>query len=161
MSKEIKKLEEQIARLEKEHDAILKLKRPVKNVEIKASRSGNSEATAIVIFSDWHIEETVKPSTVFNRNKFNLDIAEQRAKECFTKTARLIKKEQQDVVIKDCIVGLLGDFITGAIHDENLETCALRPVEAVIRVRNILHAGIVYLLANTDVNYTFVCSVGN
>lgn len=160
--KQVDELQNALEEVTRERDAFLKLsKRPVK-VDIKAAASSDkSEATAIVLFSDWHFEEEVHPATVFHRNKYNLSVAEQRAKECFTKTARLIRKEQQDVVIKECLVGLLGDFITGSIHEENLETCLLRPVSAIQHVRNVLHSGILYLLANTDVMFTFVCAVGN
>lgn len=161
MKRELKAAQALAAQYKRELDAMFELKKSKSNVVIKATKGAGSEATAIVLLSDFHYEEIVKPSAVFNRNRYNLDIAYSRATQCFTKIARLIKKEQQDVVIKDCIVGLLGDFITSRIHEENLENCALRPIEALIQVRAVLDAGIRYLLANTDVNFTFVCCAGN
>lgn len=162
MSKaEILALQQEVDKLQAEKDALITLRQKPKKVVIKPSRPGDSEATAIVLFSDWHYEEEVRPASVFGRNRYNVSIAAQRANECFAKTVRLLKKEKQDVAIKECIVGLLGDFITGNIHEENVETAQLQPIEAIICVRNVLHEGIRYLLANTDVNFTFVCSAGN
>jgi hypothetical protein len=59
-------------------------------------------------------------------------------------------------------VWLGGDLITGDIHDELLERAAMPPGEAMLTVRDWIHAGLVQLLAELpDVCITVPCSVGN
>ena len=53
---------------------------PVELVEIEAKTAGLKKEgnTGFLIASDWHVEETVKASTVLGKNEFNLEIAEKR-----------------------------------------------------------------------------------
>ena len=125
------------------------------------SRTGKSEAVAVAVASDWHIEEPVEPSSVNGMNEFNLEIAEMRAKMFFERTLRLVKKERQDVKISTLVLGLLGDFITGNIHEEMLVTNLLKPMDAMLKARDMLEGGIRFLLENSDLSIVCVCCVGN
>jgi hypothetical protein len=120
-----------------------------------------SEATVVVLASDWHVEEEVVPATVNFLNKYNLDIAKKRAHTFFERIVRLVTKEQQDVKIKHVVVFLGGDFITGRLHEENLETCLLRPVDAMIYAQELIASGIEFMLKNSKLSFTFVCKPGN
>lgn len=150
-----------IRRLERERDASIQF--GVKRVEriIPMPSSGKSEATAVVLCSDWHIEERVVSGTVSGLNEYNLEIAQQRAEKFWRTTARMIHIYKRDIPIKNIVVWLGGDFLSGNIHEELLETCELPPVEAAILAQDWLASGITYLLEHTDCNLEIPCSVGN
>jgi hypothetical protein len=131
-----------------------------KDIEYKA-QTNDSEAVAVMVASDFHLEELVKSEKVNGLNEFNLRVAEQRAKEFFQNGVRLLKKEQQDVKIKTLILALLGDFISSNIHEELLENCQLRPAEAIIFAEELIVGGIEYILKHTEVNLIIPCCVGN
>lgn len=145
-----------------EKAAILMLAEPKKPSPIKAVKgSGTSEATAVVIASDWHVEEEVLPQKVSYRNRFNLDISKMRAEQFFQNALRLIRKEQQDVEINTMVLGLLGDFISNNIHEELLENCLLRPIEAILYAQELIQAGIQFLVDNSKLKLVIVCHSGN
>ena len=148
--------------LEKELQASIKIKAGIKpyKFEYKVSdRKG--ESVAVVVASDWHIEETIKPETVNGLNQYTLSLAEQRTKQFFQNTLKLVQKEQNESKIETLVLALLGDFITGNIHEEFLETCSLRPMEAIIMAENLIIGGIDYLLENSDLKLVIPCAVGN
>lgn len=124
--------------------------------------SGTSEATPIIVASDWHSEEVVKAAQVNGLNEFNLDIFEKRATRFFQAGLRLVRLLNQDVKITTVVLGLLGDFITNDIHDaENSESNGLLPIDAIINVQTKLIAGIEFLLNNSRYNFLLPCKVGN
>lgn len=88
------------------------------NIVEKTKSSIDEGNTGILIASDFHIEETVKASTVLGLNEFNIDIAEKRVKNYFANAIYMVKKHS----INNLVVGLLGDFIGGYIHDELAQT---------------------------------------
>jgi len=161
INKKYSKLLERIKQVETERDAVKSLAESLESFEIKATASLHSEATAVVLASDWHIEEKVVGEKVNFKNVHNLSIAEKRAHEFFVNTVKLLNKEQKYIPINTLILALLGDFISGNIHDELLANCELAPVAAMIRVQNWINSGIKYILANTDVNLVIPCHVGN
>jgi hypothetical protein len=160
--KKIQFLIEQNEQLEKEKEVILLMQENLKPYVFTYKESTkDNEAVAFVLASDWHLEEIVNPVKVNGLNQYNLRVAEERAKQFFQNTAKLLKKEQHATKIDTLVVALLGDFISSNIHDELLENCSLRPMEAIIFAENLLIGGINYLLENTDVNLIIPCSVGN
>lgn len=127
----------------------------------KKVASEDSEAVAVVLWSDWHLEEEVKKGWVGGKNEYNLTIAEQRVNECVQNTVRLLKKEQHGARIDRMVLWLGGDFITSNIHDECVETAQLLPMEAMIFAENLIKGCIEYILKNTDVSLTIPCNAGN
>lgn len=153
-----------IRRNEKEMKALLALKKNGRNgktVHIRPTRSLKSEAVAFIVASDWHIEERIKPGSVNNLNEFNSRIAVKRAKNFFANSVRLLKIFRRDIRINTVVLALLGDFISGNIHDEIVEVAEERPMHAILKVQSLLIAGIDYLLAKTRFNFVIVCKVGN
>jgi hypothetical protein len=124
--------------------------------------SGTSEGTAVIVASDWHIEETVG-AEVGGLNVYTLDIAEQRAVSFFQSALRLINLLKQDIAIPHIVLALLGDFITNAeMHNGDMaEACSLPPTMALAKAQNLLLSGIDFLLAHTDAQFTIVCHSGN
>jgi hypothetical protein len=160
--KVIKTLIDENERLKTSLEASYKVKEGIKPYYFEYKVDDKvGESIAVAIASDWHIEETVKPETVNGLNKYTLAIADQRVEQFFINTLKLIKKEQNESKIETLVLALLGDFISGNIHDELLETCSLRPIEAIIRAENLIIGGIDYLLKNSELKLVIPCAVGN
>jgi hypothetical protein len=152
----------EITALENELGALLKMKGATYTHEITpAFTEQKSEATAVVLASDFHVEEEVRKSKVNGLNHFNLDIAKARVHQFFQRIVKMVRKEQQDIAIKELVLWLGGDFISGNIHDELLENCLLQPVEAILYAQELLASGIAYILAHTKLKITIPCSCGN
>lgn len=141
---------------------VLEAPRQYSQGKIVSVNSGEqTEATAVVLLSDWHVEETVKSSMILYQNNYNLEIAKQRAEECFIGIVKLLKKEQSHQNIDTLVLGLLGDFITGNIHQEEAPNLSLGVAQAVCFAEELLIKGIQYILDNTNVKIICPCVVGN
>lgn len=127
------------------------------NKEGKKSR----EAVAVVLLSDTHVEEIVKPQEVNGRNEHNLAISKVRMEEFFQGALRLTEICGRDVQINTMVLAFLGDFITNDIHDEMPEICELLPADAIIECQNRLASGIRFLLDNSKLNLIIPCHSGN
>ena len=152
-----------ITELEKQLEVKKSLDRnPIVLSKIKPSlSSNNNEATAVVLLSDWHWEEVVKPASVNYLNEFNKRIAEHRSEALFQTIVKYIKIHQRETSIKNLVLALLGDFISGGIHDELMEGNRLLSGEAIWEVQNRIASGIQFLLDNTDLKLIIPCSAGN
>lgn len=147
---------------EKEKKAILEMKNNTETSVIISSKSkSSSEATAFMIGSDFHVEEEVKPQTISGLNKFNLNIAEKRINAFFVNGLKLCNIVKKDIKVDNLVLALLGDFISNSIHEELMEVNLLPPVGAVIFAKNSIIPGINYLLQNSNMKLTIVCSFGN
>jgi len=162
LKRKYKALQEQVERLEIENAAILELEKDHRTHIIAPTLGlGDSEATAVAVASDWHIEEEVRQGKAIKNNRYNLNIAKKRADRFFQKIVSLTRKEQQDVTINNLVLALLGDFISGNIHEELLETCSCEPFEAIDEAQGMIESGINFLLEHTALNLIIVCHVGN
>lgn len=124
----------------------------------KSSRT--SEATAVMVASDWHAEERVGPE-VGDLNRHDLTIAERRAQQFFANGLRLVSIVGRDVDITTVVVALLGDFISNAIHDELVELNQLTPIEALSTVQGWLISGFEFALAQSRYAFVVPCHSGN
>ena len=154
----------EINRLHKDIAAYEAVSVPPSKRVIRMSRGSvkASQATAIVMASDWHVDELVKPSTVQGRNKYNPDVAKIRSQRFWNKLVMLVERNRHDTKIENLVLILGGDFISGNIHEELLESTAMRPMEAILFVQDLLDAGIRYVKANGNFKkIVVVCKDGN
>lgn len=151
-----------IERYEQELQAIDMLGNSVETMVIEPREgSGTSEATAVLLASDWHSEEHVG-NEMGGLNYHDLEIGEKRARKFFTAGLRLIRLLQQDVRIDTAILALLGDFITGQIHGaENAEKNLLPPTEAIVLAQTRIIGGLEFLLDHSKLNLKIPCHSGN
>lgn len=140
---------------------MVEVKDRVSTYTIKPTKGEGGEAVAVVLASDWHVEENVRPETVNGSNEYTMKIAKQRAEKFFQHTYQLVKKEQQDVRINTLVLALLGDFFSGNIHEELLASCEVGPQDAMLFAQNLIASGIEFLLKNTDLKIVVPCTVGN
>lgn len=151
----------EILQLREDLETILSVKDQVNTYTIHMSKSTGGEAVAVAVASDWHVEENVDPETVNGTNEYTMAIAKKRAEKFFQHTLQLVQKEQQAVKIDTLVLGLLGDFFSGNIHEELLETCEVAPNDAMLFAQNLVASGIKFLLANSKLKIIVPCCVGN
>lgn len=118
-----------------EHEAIAEFRDGIKGDGGKSHRAykyrkPSGSATAVVCLNDIHGEETVDPATINGLNEYNLEIAERRLDVVANSVLLLLDAERRKSHIRDLVVWLGGDIITGNIHEELAEENALSPIEA-------------------------------
>lgn len=159
--KHFEELVDRLDRVQRDLDAATALSDVPSTYAITPFKGATSESTAVVLASDWHIEETVKAEWVNDLNEYSLDIAKERIGHFFKLVLRMVELERANTPIPRLVLWLGGDFITGHIHEENFEVCSLMPIEAAIRAQEHLASGIDFLLENSDLDLVIPCSVGN
>lgn len=130
--------------------------------EIKSDTSATTnEVTAVAVLSDVHFAETVKSQNVNGKNEYNLKIAKARCEKFFISVAKLIAIFSKESKLNNLVLAMLGDLVNGHLRDESLENNSLMPMEEMLAVKEVLVAGINYLLDNTSVNIVCPCHSGN
>lgn len=121
-----------------------------------------NEATAIVQWSDWHVDEVVDFATVNGMNEYNKDIAKKRAFKLFENTVKLTDSQRSAVDINNLALHLGGDAIGGYIHPELQQTNSMSPLEGIFYAKELIISGIEYLLQYGKLkNIVVVTSRGN
>ncbi len=132
---------------------------PVKRRELKSSKR---EGCAVIMASDWHVEEIVDAGASPLGNVYTPDVAAQRCGRFFAGAKWLIDLHRPVFGLRDVVLWLGGDLLTGYIHDELKETNALSPTEALLWLKAHLIDGIQQLLADGEIERLLVpCSYGN
>jgi len=151
--------------LNKKYDEALALKQysevDVPAIKINLSNK-RDQGTPIIQYSDWHVEEKIEKVTTGGRNEFNPDIARKRSQVLATNTLKLIKKERQDLDIKQLVVCLGGDFINNYLHDHDVQMNFMSPVEATMFAKELLKQTLLTLAHNAQVDkIVLLCVRGN
>jgi hypothetical protein len=138
-----KKLLEEIEQLKAQIKAQGGFSKKYKPIEIKASaKKVKTRATAVLLASDWHVDEIVKASTVNGLNNFNWTTAQERVNNFWNNAIKLYQMFEKETQIDGIVIGLLGDFFSGHIHLDLHSNTSFQPVEAVWRVQNLIAGGI-------------------
>lgn len=120
------------------------------------------EATAVSLWSDWHVEEIVDPAEVGFRNAYNPAICAARVQRLVEGTLWLTEMHRERFAIRDLCLWLGGDFISGYIHEELEETNGMGPPEAALFAQRLIGGAITTLLDQGSYERIVVpCNVGN
>lgn len=135
----------------------------LENFTVLPSGKSQDEAIAISTISDVHIEEPVVKSVVNNLNEYNITISAERVTRYFKRLLYMINQSRKaGYYIDTLVLGLLGDFITGYIHEELEEANELTPPEATLLVQELLVKGIKFLSENGKLKRIIIpCVPGN
>jgi hypothetical protein len=126
------------------------------------TKSGLREATAVVLCSDWHVEETINPEQVTGLNRFDMKIAGDRIERLVQGIIWKTRMYQERFQIRNMVVCLMGDLMTGYIHEEYLETNALSPTQTVLWLYDYIQGMLRKIRFEfPDLNITVVCEPGN
>lgn len=163
--KTIQILQQRVIDLQEENEVFLNLKdvKPQVVDILPKVASGKSESATVIVWSDWHVEESVYPEQVSNQNEYNLEIADARFLKLLHGGMAWYKIESAKTTIKTIVLALLGDFITGSIHDDLAEGNNLAPADAIHKAYSMIVSGIKFMLENTprDVQFMIPCHSGN
>lgn len=130
----------------------------------REKNSGVREMTAVCLMSDLHVEEPVSPESVAYRNEYNMDIADIRLNRLFQGIIWNVEhhRSSKKVAIRDLVLWLGGDFISGFIHPELVEHNTLSPIETVRWLLPRLKNGIKTVLESLQLERIIIpCSFGN
>jgi len=126
-----------------------------------AGTPASTEHVAVQILSDIHFPEVVEPKEVYGLNAYDARIAELRTKEFFLGGARITNEIFDDMKIKGTVQLWIGDMLSGNIHEELQQTNEFDLLEAVVRLSEILIAGVRLHLSVVDTPLHIVCVPGN
>jgi predicted phosphodiesterase len=79
-------------------------------------------ATALLLLSDLHLDEVVNPAEINGLNAYNRKIAEARLQGVIEGTIELCDRYVSGVEIDGIVCAILGDLLTGDIHEELART---------------------------------------
>ncbi len=160
-SKLEREMTKRIISLEQELEVVQCVRNFRSHYEIPQKKSKKTQAIAFMVASDWHLEEIVHKWQVNGVNRFNEKICKERIERFFRHGVKLLKMQQLHTQIDTMVVALLGDFISGSIHEELMEGNRIPPTDAILEAQAHLASGIRYILKNTNVNLIIPCSMGN
>lgn len=125
----------------------------------KASAKPNQSMFCAVL-SDIHFEEVVDPEVVNHVNGYDMEIAEKRLHNFFVNVCRQAFDNLKGFSFDGLVLPLMGDFITGWIHEELQQSNAIAPIGAVVRILKPLKAGI-RMMADEFGKVHLPCVIGN
>lgn len=133
-----------------------------KKIDVKNTSRSLPEATYIMLASDWHVGERVRPEQVGFRNEYNPDIAQERGRRFWQSNYKMLNAARASWTIDNVVLWLGGDLITGYIHEEFEADNFLSPTEETLLAYQMVTEGIDCILDSYDVeNLTVVTSNGN
>jgi len=120
------------------------------------------ESAAVAVLSDWHVEERVDPKTVSNLNEFSIEIADKRIEKATKAILRLTEIERNGRDIPILVLAILGDLMTGYIHEELREENELSPTQTILWLRQRLTKLVNTIKKEGNFDHIFIpCSIGN
>jgi len=130
---------------------------------IKVYKPTPGAITPIVQVSDNHIEERVRPEDVPGAvNAYTPEIAKQRFDQLWQRVLLIIGSLRTLHVVDEIIVALLGDIITGFLHEDQLEGNYMSPTKATLLAEDLINSGIEFLLTKGNFKRIIVpCCYGN
>jgi len=139
--------QDELATADARIEVLLDTKKVSKPVKVrKRAKAGKSQSTAVLVASDWHVEEEVLPEQVNDLNRFNLEIAEERIEKFWRNGLVLVDSVRGATQVNDLVLLLLGDFYSGHIHEDLVEITSKSPIESIMWLQPQLVRGIDYLL---------------
>jgi len=136
--------------------------RPLKPVARRERASGMREATAVAGLSDVHCEEKVRLGETPVGNEYSLAIAGHSIRRFFEGYRWLIDLYRERFAIRDAVLWLGGDLMSGHIHEELKENTVSAPIETILWLRTHIRSGIDFLLEDEQLEMLHVpCSYGN
>lgn len=160
---QIKRYQQTVDELDKQLGIVSALKEDkFKKDTYKIESARGISSAAVAVLSDWHVEEQVDPRTVSHLNNFNLEIADRRIEKATQAILRLTEIERVGRDIPILVLALLGDLMTGYIHEELREENELSPTQTILWLRQKLSKLINTIKKEGNFERIVIpCSIGN
>jgi len=121
--------------------------------KVKISKTSRKAiGTAVICCNDWHAEQTIDACTVNGLNEFNADVRRRRLGRLWQKSLFLLQFARNVTQIREVVLWLGGDLISGTIHEELEEGNSLGPAESILLVEQEVVTGIKCLLEHADID---------
>ena len=95
---------------------------PIRHTKPTGKRKGESTQIVVAPLTDTHIGEDVDYQQMAGLNSYSFDIFNKRLSGWAEQVLNLVELRRASVPIDDLIVPMLGDMISGDIHDELIKT---------------------------------------
>jgi hypothetical protein len=164
LKSQIKRYQETVAELEEQIGFVSSIqnKKQIHSVYKYDREAKGHESAAVAVLSDWHVEEKVDPRTVSELNEFNLEIADKRIEKATKAILRLTDIERGGRDIPVLVLAILGDLMTGYIHEELREENELSPTQTILWLRERLSKMINTIRKEGGFEQIIIpCSIGN
>ena len=144
------------------YDAAIPLQavKPIKPTKPTGKRKGESTQTVVAPLTDTHIGEDVDYQQMAGLNSYSFDIFNRRLSGWAEQVLNLVELRRASVPIDDLIVPMLGDMISGDIHDELIKTNQDNVMGQMSRGANLIAQALMYLAPHFK-TITVPCVVGN
>lgn len=106
--------------------------------------------------SDLHMGERVRPENVGWRNEYNPEIAQERAEQMWKSNLVMLNTARSAWDIRQMVLWMGGDLMTGYIHEEYEEENFLSPNQESLLVFKTMVSGIKTLLARSDLEHILI-----
>lgn len=159
----VKTLEKDLYSIRKSMEAMSALtSRPLPQIQRHELSSGVREGAAVAMLSDVHVEEEVRLGETPVANEYTPEIADRSIARFFAGYRWLLDFHRNAFQIRDAVLWLGGDLMSGHIHEELKETTDKAPIETLLWLRPRLMAGIDLLLEDPKIETLHIpCSYGN
>jgi len=126
----------------------------------KGKQRGDSTQIVVAPLCDTHIGEYVDYQQMAGLNSYSFDIFGKRLSGWSTQLLNLVQLRREAIPIDELVVPMLGDMISGDIHEElsntNLDNC----MQQMIRGANLIAQALMFLAPNFS-KIRVPCVVGN
>lgn len=153
-----------IDHLESQVDTLLALDEPKNIIEWQRQKAATlGEATAVFLWSDWHVEQVILPGEVNGLNRWGPKYAEAaRVKYVQSVQETILPRYRLGAKIDEAVIWIGGDFLEGHHRDEQKTRNAMTPIRAAQFAEELLEQTIRDFLSIGDFKrITVVTSTGN
>lgn len=129
--------------------------------EMRSGKQKRHHATPVLMLSDLHLDEVVDLHEMDGMNEYSRAIAERRLHRVVEGTVKLLKRYVAGIELDGLLLAIIGDVITGAIHDELDRTNEAPPAASIAYWVPVIASAIVWLADELDVPIHVPCVDGN
>ena len=144
-------------------DTIQDLAPAIRSVQIpkaKKPRKNGSPQVVVAPLTDTHIGDRVKEEQMAGLNEYNIDVFNKRLYGWANTVVQLVELRRNHSPVNKLILPMLGDMISGDIHEELARTNIDNCMEQMIQGANLIAQAVIFLAGNfTEVEIP--CVVGN
>jgi hypothetical protein len=101
--------------------------------------------TPVICLGDWHAGEVVRPDEIGHANRFNTTVLTRRVSRVVETAIGLAKQHLANGTYKAAYVPLLGDMVSGEIHDELSRTNEASLFQSIIIAADLLTSALLKL----------------
>jgi hypothetical protein len=118
-------------------------------------------ATPVLMLSDLHLDEVVDKYEMDGANEYDRAIAEARLEQIVYGVVKLLRRFISGVEIDGLFLAMLGDIVTGIIHDELARTNEAPVPDTIVHWVPLIASAIKFLADELDVPIHVACVDGN